>query len=240
MRLLLESTLALDSQFNVGHLDGVIARRTSVVGRAWCGCWALKCKIEATRILEFLVGNFWSGANLCGGSKPQSHQPLPATFVTVECATVAAFDALASAKKMDRAPFIYISGLLTNQAACSHVNTPRDLSLSHALRPDDKRRDFQPHIQPLQPPHTAIVVWQTVKMSPSGEVTLPATRRTRRSIGGQSPAKKTSEKENATIDMGSTLAANRKKSRSKSIGPGGLDGLKPSAGNRRVVSPLYP
>ncbi|KAJ9158539.1 Spc7-domain-containing protein [Coniochaeta hoffmannii] len=71
-------------------------------------------------------------------------------------------------------------------------------------------------------------------MSPTGEVTLPATRRTRRSIGGQSPAKKSSEKENATVDIGSTLAANRKKSRSKSIGPGGLDGLKPSAGNRRV------
>jgi kinetochore protein Spc7/SPC105 len=67
---------------------------------------------------------------------------------------------------------------------------------------------------------------------------LPATRRSRRSIGGQSP-KKTSDKENATIDIGSTSAASRKKSRSKSIGPGGLDGLKPSAGNRRVVSRLY-
>jgi kinetochore protein Spc7/SPC105 len=75
-------------------------------------------------------------------------------------------------------------------------------------------------------------------MPSAGDVTLPATRRSRRSIGGQSPSKKLSDKENATIDVGSTLAANRKKSRSKSIGPGGLDGLKPSAGNRRVVRPL--
>lgn len=76
-------------------------------------------------------------------------------------------------------------------------------------------------------------------MPPTGDMTLPATRRTRRSIGGQSPAKKTSDKENATIDVGGTLAANRRKSRSKSMGPGGLDGLKPSAGNRRVVSAFY-
>lgn len=71
MRLLLESTLALDCQFNVGHLDGVIARRTSGVGRAWCGCWTLKCKIEATRILEFWIGNFWSGQTCVEGRKPQ-------------------------------------------------------------------------------------------------------------------------------------------------------------------------
>lgn len=70
-------------------------------------------------------------------------------------------------------------------------------------------------------------------------MTLPATRRTRKSIGGQSPTKKTSAKENATIDLGSTLAANRKKSRSKSIGPGSLDILKPSGGNRRAVSPAH-
>lgn len=71
-------------------------------------------------------------------------------------------------------------------------------------------------------------------MAPTGEVTLPATRRTRKSIGALSPNKKTSDKENATVDVGSRLAANRKKSRSKSIGPGGLDGIKPSTGNRRV------
>ncbi|OIW24095.1 Spc7-domain-containing protein [Coniochaeta ligniaria NRRL 30616] len=71
-------------------------------------------------------------------------------------------------------------------------------------------------------------------MAPTGDATLPATRRSRQPIGGQSPNKKTSDKENATVDIGSTLAANRKKSRSKSIGPGGLDGIKPSTGNRRV------
>lgn len=43
------------------------------------------------------------------------------------------------------------------------------------------------------------------------------------------------DKENATVDVASTLAANRKKSRSKSMGPGGLDGLKHGNGNRRAV-----
>lgn len=77
MRLLLESTLALDCQFNVGHLVGVIARKTSVVGRAWCGCWTLKCKLEATRILGFWIGNFLFESNLCGGSPSHKlHQPL--------------------------------------------------------------------------------------------------------------------------------------------------------------------
>lgn len=77
-----------------------------------------------------------------------------------------------------------------------------------------------------------------VAMASRGDATLPATRRTRKSLGGQSPTKRAKDKENATIDVGAstgTLAANRKKSRSKSIGPGGLDILKPGAGNRRVV-----
>ena len=45
------------------------------------------------------------------------------------------------------------------------------------------------------------------------------------------------EKENITVDLASSLAGNtsRKKSRSKSIGPGGLDVLKSGSGNRRVV-----
>lgn len=76
-------------------------------------------------------------------------------------------------------------------------------------------------------------------MSSQGEVTLPAARRTRKSIGGggRSPSRKASEKENATIDMGSAggIGAGRKKSRSKSIGPGGLDVLKSGTGNRRAV-----
>lgn len=44
------------------------------------------------------------------------------------------------------------------------------------------------------------------------------------------------DKENITVDMASSLAgkAGRKKSRSKSMGPGGLDALKPGSGNRRV------
>ncbi|KAK3330167.1 hypothetical protein B0H66DRAFT_542936 [Apodospora peruviana] len=80
-------------------------------------------------------------------------------------------------------------------------------------------------------------------MSSHGEITLPATRRTRKSIGGgggRSPSQKAADKENATlnIDMGAaggtSLAAGRKKSRSKSIGPGGIDVLKSGTGNRRV------
>ncbi|KAK3694770.1 hypothetical protein B0T22DRAFT_397650 [Podospora appendiculata] len=70
--------------------------------------------------------------------------------------------------------------------------------------------------------------------SSQGEVTLPATRRTRKSIGGRSPNKKPSDKENATVDLGAAMAADRKKSRSKSIGPGGFDILKSGNGNRRA------
>lgn len=64
------------------------------------------------------------------------------------------------------------------------------------------------------------------------DTTLPTTRRTRKSTSAV-------EKDNATVDLGAgpTLAENRKKakSRSKSIGPGGLDALKAGSGNRRVV-----
>ncbi|KAM7209346.1 kinetochore protein spc7 [Naviculisporaceae sp. PSN 640] len=72
----------------------------------------------------------------------------------------------------------------------------------------------------------------------SREVTLPATRRTRKSVGGtgRSPSRKAADKENVTMDLGGDggLAASRKKSRSKSIGPGGLDILKSGTGNRRA------
>ncbi|KUI70508.1 Kinetochore protein spc7 [Cytospora mali] len=65
----------------------------------------------------------------------------------------------------------------------------------------------------------------------AGDTTLPATRRTRRSTSAV-------DKDNATVDLGAgtTLAENRKKakSRSKSMGPGGLDALKAGSGNRRV------
>jgi kinetochore protein Spc7/SPC105 len=68
-------------------------------------------------------------------------------------------------------------------------------------------------------------------MAPS-DATLPATRRTRRSIGAHTDVNKAFEKENATIDV---TAASRKKSRSKSLGPGGLDALMKANGNRRAV-----
>jgi hypothetical protein len=71
-----------------------------------------------------------------------------------------------------------------------------------------------------------------VRMAPQGEATLPATRRTRKSIGG-GPSTKKADKENATVDVGSAMG--RKKSRSKSMGPGGLDPLKMGNGNRRAV-----
>ncbi|KAI4860392.1 Spc7-domain-containing protein [Hypoxylon rubiginosum] len=72
-------------------------------------------------------------------------------------------------------------------------------------------------------------------MSTRGDTTLPSTRRPRKSTG-HSPVRKRMEKENITVDVASSLAGNggRKKSRSKSMGPGGLDALKPGSGNRRV------
>ncbi|KAK4208793.1 kinetochore protein spc7 [Rhypophila decipiens] len=75
-------------------------------------------------------------------------------------------------------------------------------------------------------------------MSSPAKATLPSTRRTRKSIAGtgRSPSRKAADKENATMDVGgaSNVAAGRKKSRSKSIGPGGLDILKSGTGNRRA------
>lgn len=68
-------------------------------------------------------------------------------------------------------------------------------------------------------------------MAPS-DATLPATRRTRRSIGVHPDVNRAFEKENATVDV---TAASRKKSRSKSLGPGGLDALMKANGNRRAV-----
>lgn len=76
-------------------------------------------------------------------------------------------------------------------------------------------------------------------MSPLADATMPATRRTRKSIGGHIPSSRAFEKENATIDLGGTLESNQRKSRSKSIGPGGLDILKNGSGNRRAVSVFY-
>ena len=81
-----------------------------------------------------------------------------------------------------------------------------------------------------------------VRMATTGEATLPATRRTRKSIGGGTATtrNKTLDKENATLDVSSAVGATRKKSRSKSMGPGGLDTLKTGHGNRRAVGALGP
>ncbi|KAK0665667.1 putative kinetochore protein spc7 [Cercophora samala] len=68
-------------------------------------------------------------------------------------------------------------------------------------------------------------------MSSQGDATLPATRRSRKSIG-VGPSR--GDRENATLDVGSAMGATRKKSRSKSLGPGSLDILKTGNGNRRA------
>ncbi|RDW75874.1 hypothetical protein BP5796_06695 [Coleophoma crateriformis] len=86
-------------------------------------------------------------------------------------------------------------------------------------------------------------------MASRDEVTLPAARRpkSRKSIGGIPQ----SDQENMTADLGAlrgkrTTAGEKpgKKSRSKSIGPGGLDALGDSSGNRRKslasIPPLTP
>lgn len=75
-------------------------------------------------------------------------------------------------------------------------------------------------------------------MPAQAESTLPATRRTRRSIGANVGGRGALDKENATSEVGSSAAASRKKSRSKSMGPGGLEALKQATGNRRAVRML--
>ena len=84
-------------------------------------------------------------------------------------------------------------------------------------------------------------------MSSREEVTLPATRpKSRKSMAHQSSADMI-DKENITADIGALGVTHKKaalgerpskKSRSKSIGPGGLDALKDTTGNRRKVSQL--
>lgn len=80
-------------------------------------------------------------------------------------------------------------------------------------------------------------------MTSREEVTLPATRPKSRKSLGHIPSTSEMDQENATTDLGALAAGKRggpiekpsKKSRSKSIGPGGLDALKDSSGNRRQV-----
>jgi len=80
-------------------------------------------------------------------------------------------------------------------------------------------------------------------MASREEMTLPATRpKSRKSLGHVPPS--VADQENATADIGALAGKKRsmpierpsKKSRSKSIGPGGLDALKDASGNRRQVS----
>ncbi|KAM3516335.1 hypothetical protein MY11210_000094 [Beauveria gryllotalpidicola] len=70
-------------------------------------------------------------------------------------------------------------------------------------------------------------------MSSPGDATIPAARRARKSIGSHHDIHKARDKENATVDIASELAASRK-ARSKSIGPGGLDSFKVGTTNRRA------
>ncbi|KFY15275.1 hypothetical protein V492_02115 [Pseudogymnoascus sp. VKM F-4246] len=80
-------------------------------------------------------------------------------------------------------------------------------------------------------------------MSSRDDMTLPAARpRSRKSLAHVPSASTTMDKENMTADIGAMVGNNKrapvagkaaKKSRSKSIGPGGLDALMNSSGNRR-------
>ncbi|KAG0645464.1 NMS complex subunit spc7 [Hyphodiscus hymeniophilus] len=72
-------------------------------------------------------------------------------------------------------------------------------------------------------------------MSSREEITLPATRPKSRKSLAHIPSSQDMDQENMTADYGALAGAKKlpKKSRSKSIGPGGLDALKDAAGNRR-------
>lgn len=79
-------------------------------------------------------------------------------------------------------------------------------------------------------------------MASREEMTLPATRpKSRKSLGHV--ASSVTDQENATADIGALAGKKRappierpsKKIRSKSIGPGGLDALRDTSGNRREV-----
>lgn len=79
-------------------------------------------------------------------------------------------------------------------------------------------------------------------MSAREEVTLPASRTKSRKSLAHIPSS-AMDQENMTTDFGALAAGKKaapiekpaKKSRSKSIGPGGLDALKDTTGNRRKV-----
>lgn len=70
--------------------------------------------------------------------------------------------------------------------------------------------------------------------TPAQSAPVQPVRRTRRSIGPG--PRRLNDKENTTLDLLANIGPSRKKLRSKSIGPGGLDALKQGTGNRRAVS----
>ena len=75
-------------------------------------------------------------------------------------------------------------------------------------------------------------------MASREETTLPATRRPKSRKSLAHVPSSTVDKENATVDAGhktTPLERPTKKLRSKSIGPGGLDALADTSGNRRKV-----
>lgn len=81
-------------------------------------------------------------------------------------------------------------------------------------------------------------------MASRDDMTLPAAKpRSRKSIGAV-PSANAINRDNMTTDLGSMMNGHKrnvlgdrpsKKSRSRSIGPGGLDALKESTGNKRKV-----
>lgn len=81
-------------------------------------------------------------------------------------------------------------------------------------------------------------------MASRDDMTLPAARPKSRKSLAHVPSANAMNKENMTADIGAMAEHNKraalgerptKKSRSKSIGPGGLDALKDTSGNRRKV-----
>lgn len=121
------------------------------------------------------------------------------------------------------------------RVARAEDSPPRQLRESKQTRSGRHKESRPYHTVAALPVQHQLGRSDETRMSTAAQRTLPATRRTRKSIGAHTDIPKTLDKENATMDGGSSLAASRKKSRSKSLGPGGLDALKQGHGNRRAV-----
>ncbi|KKA30183.1 hypothetical protein TD95_001172 [Thielaviopsis punctulata] len=74
--------------------------------------------------------------------------------------------------------------------------------------------------------------------TPAQPAPIQPVRRTRASVGPG--ARRINDKENTTLNLLANIAPSRKKLRSKSIGPGGLDALKQGTGNRRASLAIPP